>query len=143
MTRRLDKTVQKAGLGSWWRRRTSLRSAGARQRDPVRENVSARLEPKAPPPSVSFGLNYNTLALTLYCFAVFLGTPVIGYLAATGGEAWEIGGLVLCLLNFAAFFLAVPKTWESEIRFSAFLLIVAGPTVYIVSSVMGLWTLGP
>jgi hypothetical protein len=62
------------------------------------------------PRSVSFGFNYNTLALTLYCGAIFLGTPVIGHLAATGGAAWEIGGLAICLLNFAAFFLAVPRT---------------------------------
>jgi len=106
----------------------------------VREQAPVRPDPEPAPRSVSFGFNYNTLALTLYCGAIFLGTPVIGHLAATGGAAWEIGGLAICLLNFAAFFLAVPRTWENEIRFSAFLLMVAGPTVYVVSSVMGLWT---
>lgn len=107
----------------------------------VRENLTARPEPEAPPPSVTIGLNYNTVALTLYFFAIFFGTLVIGHLAATGGAAWEIGALVIVLLNFAAFFLAVPRTWESEIRFTAFLLMVGGPTVYIVATVMGLWSL--
>jgi small-conductance mechanosensitive channel len=141
MARRLDKTVQKAGLSSWWRRRTLPLSVGPEKRSVVRETVSVRPDPVMPPQPVSFGFNYNSLALTLYCFAVLLGTLVLGHLAATGVAAWEIGALVVVLLNFAAFFLAVPKNWESEIRFSAFLLMVVGPTIYIMASVMGLWTL--
>ncbi len=143
MARKLEMTVQKAGLLAWLSRRVAGLVGKSRSARPARKRRPVPVNPHADQSCDQSGDLAETKAENsvpaVYFSMVFLGTILLGYLAGTDSVLGKGAAVVAVFGNLSVFILLFPKGWEGDLRFAAFLLTVVAPAAYIVASLFGLF----
>ena len=137
MARKLEKTVQRAGVGAWLSRRVTGLFGKTRAVLPARERRSVAVDLHTDQLRDSAETEEENSVLGFYFSMVFVGALLFGYLAGTDSVLAKGAAVVAVFANLSVFVLLFPKGWERDLRFSAFLLSVVAPTAYVTASLFG------